>query len=267
MGTGTFTATFSENWSRWGVSEFDGTNYTVIYVNGTQIQRRVLPTGTTTTVQTFTSLSDMACFTYSPWHSRWYFHYEGSAQFGGSAETAGYAAGTHTTTLSNLCQSTLTPVTVTVNSIFTAPVVNNQTVFCGQTASLTATGGNGSYYWFSDPAGTNQLSTSATYTTPALTSTTQYYVRSGTTTCASPMSTVTVTVNTNIPSPTASGTTINCGQTATLTASGSPSTYAWYADPAGNTLLGTGASYTTPSITASTTLCKVNFLIAGNTDL
>ena len=55
-----------------------------------------VPTGTVTTVATFSNLGDMCSFTVSPSTNRWYFHYEGSAQFGGSSETVGYCTAAFT---------------------------------------------------------------------------------------------------------------------------------------------------------------------------
>lgn len=84
----------SENWAVWGLAEFDGTSYSVLYndnnISG-QISRRTLPAGTPVAARVFSDLSDMASFTYAPWNHRWYFHYEGSGQFGGLDETLGYA--------------------------------------------------------------------------------------------------------------------------------------------------------------------------------
>jgi hypothetical protein len=53
--------------------------------------------------------------------------------------------------------------------------------------------------------------------------------------------------------PTVSSTTINSGQTATLTATGCSGTVTWYANATGGTGLSTGASFTTPPLTTTTT--------------
>ena len=55
------------------------------------------------------------------------------------------------------------------------------------------------------------------------------------------------------PTPTANAVTINCGATATLSATGSPN-YIWYSDAAGTNMVGTGDSYTTPALTSNTTM-------------
>jgi hypothetical protein len=85
------TATACENWAIWGVAEFYGGALYVDFVQSpTVIARMRLPDGAVTPLSTFTALSDMCSFTVSPTLRRWYFHYEGSGQFGGSAETVGY---------------------------------------------------------------------------------------------------------------------------------------------------------------------------------
>ncbi len=79
-----------ENWAFWGVAEFIGGAVNLAYVeNSTRIARVRVPDGTVSTVGTFGSLSDMCSFTVSPTRNRWYFHYEGSGQFGGTSETFG----------------------------------------------------------------------------------------------------------------------------------------------------------------------------------
>jgi len=84
--------TFSEAWAYWGVAEFfDGSLYMVYAQDFRNIVRTRVPDGETTTVATFSNLSDMASFSVSIPRNRWYFHHEGGSQFGGSAETAGYA--------------------------------------------------------------------------------------------------------------------------------------------------------------------------------
>ena len=83
----------SESWSVWGVAEyFGGTLYLTYREEASQrIVRSRVSDGLVTAVATFSNLSDMASFTVSPSRNRWYFHYEGSGQFGGTYETLGYA--------------------------------------------------------------------------------------------------------------------------------------------------------------------------------
>jgi hypothetical protein len=82
----------SESWAYWGVAEFfDGAVHLVCVKNSTTITRTRVPDGATTTLASFSNLSDMASFTVSLSRNRWYFHHESSSQFGGSSETLGYA--------------------------------------------------------------------------------------------------------------------------------------------------------------------------------
>ena len=86
------THAFSESWAYWGVAEyFGGSLYLVCVRDYQSISRTAVPDGTTTTLASFSNLSDMASFTVSVLNNRWYFHYEGSGQFGGTSETIGYA--------------------------------------------------------------------------------------------------------------------------------------------------------------------------------
>ncbi|MEI8192486.1 MAG: glycine-rich protein, partial [Flavobacteriia bacterium] len=182
MGAYGLSATTTENWARWGIAEYNGTNYSVVYVTNSQtISRLNLTTGSIATVQSFNSLSDMANIAYSPWHSRWYYHHEGGSQWGGSDESSGYLNGTHSVVNANACFSPLVPVTVTVNSNITPPTATNVSINCGQTATLTAVGGSGNTYtWYSDAAGTNIIGNGANFTTPVLGQNTTYYVASTT---------------------------------------------------------------------------------------
>lgn len=75
----------------WGVAEVINGRVHLTYVrNSTQIARTRVPDGATSVVGTFTNLGDMCAITVSPSRNRWYFHHEGTAQFGGTAETLGY---------------------------------------------------------------------------------------------------------------------------------------------------------------------------------
>jgi len=84
----------SENWAEWGIAEFDGNGYSVLHrnYNDPAINRYSILSGTDTVVAMFNDISDLSSFTYSEANNRWYFHYEGSGDFGGNDETLGYAA-------------------------------------------------------------------------------------------------------------------------------------------------------------------------------
>jgi hypothetical protein len=86
----------SETWAAWGVAESFGGRLHLAYRSSSanQIVRTRVPDGLTETIASFTNLGDMASWTVSPATNRWYFHHEGSSQFGGSSETLGYADAT-----------------------------------------------------------------------------------------------------------------------------------------------------------------------------
>jgi hypothetical protein len=83
--------TSCESWAYWGAAEFFDNNLYVSYVADSQtISRMQIPSGTVSTVATFTSLSDMCSFTVSA--TRWYFHHESGSQFRSGDETIGFCA-------------------------------------------------------------------------------------------------------------------------------------------------------------------------------
>ncbi|MBI5513696.1 MAG: hypothetical protein HY909_07995 [Deltaproteobacteria bacterium] len=85
------THTGCESWAFWGTMEFfGGTTYFDMVTNSTTISRVAVPTGATTTLATFSSLSDMCSFVVSASNSRWYWHHEGGSQFRSGDESIGY---------------------------------------------------------------------------------------------------------------------------------------------------------------------------------
>lgn len=153
----------------------------------------------------------------------------------------------------NGCTSTRTAVTVTVNPVPAAPTVSGVSICAGGTANLTATAPGGTYQWFNVASDGAVLSSGPSYTTPVLNSTTQYYVQSSNGTCAGPRTAVTVTVNSIPANPTVVGTTICSGNTANVSAIAPGGTYQWYDASSGGNFIGSGASYTTPILSSTTT--------------
>ncbi|GAC1306937.1 MAG: hypothetical protein NVSMB24_18000 [Mucilaginibacter sp.] len=155
----------------------------------------------------------------------------------------------------NGCTSNRTGVTASVTPTPQAPAAPGTSICYGGTASLSVTSSTAGLQidWYNAPSGGTPLITSPDYTTPSLTATTTYYVQASANGCISPRTAVTVTVNSQQQAPTASGATICSGTSATLTASGSGGTYNWYNSPSSQKPLGTGATFQTPVLTASTT--------------
>jgi hypothetical protein len=169
---------------------------------------------------------------------------------------------------SNTATITVSPVAI-APSITTQPA--SQTINSGQTATMTvAASGTAplSYQWYQGSSGvtTNPISgaTGTSYTTPALTATTAYWVQVTNTAGKANSNTATITVSPVAIAPSITtqpaSQTINSGQTATMTVAASgtaPLSYQWYQGASGvttNPISGaTGTSYTTRALTATTT--------------
>lgn len=162
------------------------------------------------------------------------------------------------------CTSPRTTVIVTVNPVPVAPTVTGTTICAGDSTSLTATAPGPVYEWYNSPVGGTLLDTGATFNTPPLIITTTYYVQSNSGGCPGPRTAVTVTVNPIPAAPTVAPGVICDGGSTTLNATAPGGTYEWYDAPVAGTLLQTGASYTTPVLTNTTTY-YVQTTIAGCT--
>ena len=134
----------------------------------------------------------------------------------------------------------------------TAPVAAEDTICSGNSVTLLATAPGGTYTWFDAPTAGNNLATGPTFTTPALTVTTTYYVQTTTIGGTSPRTAVVVTVNT-VSAPVVSSISDCINTSATLTAQGSTGSYEWFNAATGGTMLATGSTFTTPALTSSTT--------------
>jgi gliding motility-associated-like protein/uncharacterized repeat protein (TIGR01451 family) len=143
---------------------------------------------------------------------------------------------------------------------YKAPVISGNTTICsGQTTTLNANLALGeSIRWYDALTGGNLLNSTASFTTLPLTANTTYYVELTRNGCVNgERNPFTVTVN-NPVAPTAISTVpanLCSGETTTITIQ-SPvagTTYNWYDAATGGTLVFTGTSFVTPSLTAPTT--------------
>ncbi|MER3470004.1 MAG: hypothetical protein C4330_01385 [Chitinophagaceae bacterium] len=135
--------------------------------------------------------------------------------------------------------------------------------------SLTSGFGAATFQWYSSPNGITYTpitgATAAFYTTPTLTATTYYRLdikNSSGTICLQP----TITINVNTPQVLTTTPASNCGPgVLTLQATGSSgTTLNWYNSATGGNVLGTGGTFTTPNLTATTTY-YVGALSGGTT--
>jgi large repetitive protein len=158
---------------------------------------------------------------------------------------------TYTVTVSDKtpgCQ----PVTSSINIIVSAtpelPVAFNQVVCPNTSATLVAKSPGGFYQWYDAPAGGNFLGSGDTYVTPPITTPTNFYLQTTINGCTSPRNLIFVDL---IGKAIVTGTTVCAGNSATLSAGGADS-YQWYNSPNGGNVLGTGPTFTTPPIIATT---------------
>ncbi|PTT01742.1 hypothetical protein DBR11_06560, partial [Pedobacter sp. HMWF019] len=175
---------------------------------------------------------------------------------------------------SNRCENTTTNakvVTVTVNppAVASDVVVSGaNTAFCaGTSAKLTAsstTVTNPVFTWYTDAALTNAVFTGAIFDTPVLTATTTYYVTvRGDNKCENTAANArVVTLSVNPPATAAdidvagADAPVCSGNTAKLIATTTTVTspvFTWYSDAALTNAVFTGATFTTPALTATTT--------------
>ncbi|WP_185960400.1 Ig-like domain-containing protein [Pedobacter westerhofensis] len=137
------------------------------------------------------------------------------------------------------------------------PIVSGTTICSGSTATLTvANPVTGVTYNFYSATGNTPLASGTSYSTVALTQTTTFYAEGVSGTGASARIPVTITVNPAPEPPTVltNNLTISSGQTAVLQATADAnSTIFWYTTPTGGVAAGSGSSFTTPALTATTT--------------
>ncbi|UPZ18061.1 gliding motility-associated C-terminal domain-containing protein [Flavobacterium humidisoli] len=135
-----------------------------------------------------------------------------------------------------------------------ATITSNSRCGAGE-VTLEATASAGTINWYAAATGGTSLGTGESFTTPSLSTTTSYYVEATDNSCTTPTRTeVKATINT-IPTINSTTEASNCGAgTLQLKATASTgATINWYADPTSATVLGTGTTFNTPTLSATTT--------------
>ncbi|WP_425280025.1 immunoglobulin domain-containing protein, partial [Flavobacterium fluviatile] len=138
------------------------------------------------------------------------------------------------------------------------PLISGNTTICsGQTTTLTASVGVGeTIKWFDTATGGTSLAATTSYTTPALTVPTTYYVEITRNGCVnSERFPVVISINNPVaPGIATAGTTICSGQATTLNIQAPilGTVYKWYDAASAGNLMFTGTSFTTPNLTADT---------------
>lgn len=172
-----------------------------------------------------------------------------------STSTAGPYTVTYFRSASGLCPQYSSNTTVTINA---SPSITTSTpgARCGTgSVVLGATSSTGTVNWFANLTGGTSLASGNTYNTPSISTTTTYYADpvSVNGCFAANRTAVIATIN---PNPTVASTTpaARCGTGAvTLGATASAGTLSWFTASTGGTPVGTGTSYSTPSISSSNT--------------
>jgi len=142
---------------------------------------------------------------------------------------------------------------------YKAPTIAGNTTICsGQTTTLVANIAVGeTINWYAAATGGASLANTATYTTPALTASTTYYIEIARNGCVnSERFPVVISIDNPVaPAIDAAGTTICSGQTTTLNVQAPVvgTVYNWYDAATAGNLLFTGNSFATPNLTANTT--------------
>lgn len=137
------------------------------------------------------------------------------------------------------CESNRTPVTATIHSVPGLPTLNDESRCGPGTITLTASGATASqeYRWYEVPTGGTQLAVAGTYTTPALSVTTTYYVSliDMGTGCEGAREAVDAIINLIPAAPINPVNGTGCaGTSITLSVSGGlPGQYRWYTTPTG----------------------------------
>ncbi|MBX7181104.1 MAG: hypothetical protein K1X82_03240 [Bacteroidia bacterium] len=156
------------------------------------------------------------------------------------------------------CTSARTAVVATVNAIPTISTATSASRCDAGTVSLSAAASNGTatINWYAASSGGSSFATGTTYTTPSLSTTTTYYLDATLNGCTTASRTaITATINATPSISTSTGGS-RCGTgtvTLSATASNGSATLNWYAASSGGSSLGTGTSFTTPSISTTTT--------------
>lgn len=157
-------------------------------------------------------------------------------------------------TASGCITPTRTAITATVN---TPPSITSTTPASRcDTGSVTlgARTSTGTINWYDVSTGGSSLGTGNSFTTPSITSTTTYYVDAIASGCTTPTRTAVIATINILPSINSTTPASRCDSgTVTLGATASAGTINWYDVSTGGNVLGTGNSFTTPSITSTTT--------------
>lgn len=149
----------------------------------------------------------------------------------------------------NTCPSARTAVTATIITV-QAPA-GTGAARCGSGVAVISASSVNNVTWWDAASGGAQIGSGPVYTTPVLTQTTTFYAQANDGSCISARTPVSATVN--ITTPPAATDVARCGAGSVVLSATAVDSIYWYDAPSGGNLLGSGSSFTTPSITSTTT--------------
>ena len=146
------------------------------------------------------------------------------------------------------------PLKIAASTKITIPVINTTTggsICDSGEVTLTATGSTGTINWYTTPSGGTTVATGPTFTTPAINTTTTYFVDAG---CEINRKAVVATVNKTPNDPIVSTPVSRCGTgSVILEATSNAGIINWYSAATGGTSLHTGNNFNTPIISTNAT--------------
>ena len=150
----------------------------------------------------------------------------------------------------SFCTSTRMSVQAVINSIPATPIATDNSR-CGSGSIDLSASGTGNLNWYSNAIGGSLLGSGITFSTPVISSTTNYYVEASNGNCSSNRVIVKAIVN-PIPASPITSDVSRCGPGVITLSASSPEQIYWYNAPSGGSLLGNGTTYTTNSLNNST---------------
>jgi len=166
------------------------------------------------------------------------------------------------------CATARSTVAATVSAIPTIIATQPGGTCQGLSAPIGATASAGTISWYTTPTGGVPFATGVAngsgINSPVINTTTTFYAEAVNNGCASTTRTaVQATVHPTPPTPTANDGS-RCGPgTVSISVTASPGSVEWFSASTGGSSLGTGTSFTTPSLTATTTYYALLAGIAG----
>ncbi|MFZ7115671.1 MAG: CotH kinase family protein [Bacteroidota bacterium] len=148
-----------------------------------------------------------------------------------------------------VCPSARVTATATIDVIASPPAVSD-VARCGN-GTVTLTANSSTAAWYSSNSGGSPLATGLTFTTPSLSSTTTYYVQSGTT-CPSSRVAANAIINPFTADPVVTHAE-NCGTGSVTLSAVDTAVVRWYTGPLGGSPFFTGTNYVTPVLSQTTT--------------